>query len=194
VAAGRPKEFVKEEVLERAMDLFWREGYHGAGIAELLPHMGIARQSLYDTFGSKRDLFVAVIGHYRGTRLVEVLEILGRRGPGLVAVREAVGFFEQLAVDKRGRGCLVANALVEMGTQDAEIAALLKETLGLLEAGYRKALARARRQGELGAGKSPAKLAMALTNASIGLAVTGRLAMGDAAIASIYEGTLSMLD
>ncbi|HKJ23740.1 MAG TPA: helix-turn-helix domain-containing protein, partial [Myxococcota bacterium] len=42
------------------MELFWLRGYDGAGISELLGAMGISRQSLYDTFGSKRELFIRV--------------------------------------------------------------------------------------------------------------------------------------
>ena len=45
------------------MDLFWARGYEATGLRDLLDHMGIGRQSLYDTFGDKRSLFLQAIQH-----------------------------------------------------------------------------------------------------------------------------------
>ena len=61
---GRPKEFDREEALQKAMELFWARGYEGTGMRELLQHMGIGRQSLYDTFGDKRSLFIEALKCY----------------------------------------------------------------------------------------------------------------------------------
>jgi TetR/AcrR family transcriptional repressor of nem operon len=156
--------------------------------------MGIARQSLYDTFGSKRLLFIRTIEHYRDTRLAGALAMLERDGSPKKNVKDVVKFFERLALDKRARGCLVANSLVELGPHDREIRELLAQTLGLLEAGIAKALRKAKRLRELPAGRSPRALARALTNSLVGMAVTGKLALGKATVADIYAGTLSMLE
>jgi len=190
----RRKSFDPEKVLERAMELFWLHGYAGIGVAELLREMQISRQSLYDTFGSKRELFVRVIEHYRSTQLSQALELLERPGPHLTNVRDVIRFFEDLAGDERSRGCLVANALVELGPHDPEISALLAETLGLLESGLCGSLERAQAEGELPAGKSPVAVSRALTNSLIGLAVSGRLPLRREALRDIHEGTLAMLD
>jgi TetR/AcrR family transcriptional repressor of nem operon len=190
---SRPKTFSESDALDRALDVFWQRGYQGVGLTELLSEMGIARQSLYDTFGNKRQLFIKTIEHYRDTRLAGALALLERRGSPTQNVKDVVRFFEQLALDKRARGCLVANSLVEVGSQDPEIRELLAQTLGLLENGLAKALQRARRQGELPAGRSPRALARALTNALVGMAVTGKLRQSRATVQDIYAGTLTML-
>jgi len=52
----------------------------------------------------------------------------------------------------------------------------------------------AKASGELAASKSPQRLSRALTNAMVGLAVTGKLNMGRAELREIYAGTLSILD
>lgn len=180
-------------MLERAMEFFWQHGYHAAGLAELLDHMGIARQSLYDTFGSKRGLFVQTVLHYRRTRLAEALALLEREGSQVENVRQVLRFFRDLARDESCRGCFVANTLVELAPHDAEIAALLRETLDLLEKALRRALRRARNEGELDGASSPRQLARALINAMIGIAVTGKLDLAPRAIDDIYDGTLRML-
>jgi len=190
---ARPKGFAESEALEKALDLFWQHGYQGIGLSELLRGMGIARQSLYDTFGSKRELFVRAIEHYRDTRLASALALLERERSPTKNVKDVVRFFERLALDKRARGCLVANSLVELGPHDPELHALLRDTLGLLEQGLEKALRKAQRAGELPRRRSPRALARALTNALVGMAVTGKLAPGQAAVEDIYAGTLAML-
>jgi TetR/AcrR family transcriptional repressor of nem operon len=190
---GRPKGFSERDALEKALDIFWHRGYRGVGLTELLTGMGIARQSLYDTFGNKRQLFIKTIEHYRNTRLAGALALLGRDGSPTRNVKDVLRFFERLALDKRARGCLVANSLVEIGSHDREIAALLAQTLGELETAIRKALRRARHLGELPPGRSPRALARALTNALVGLAVTGKLGQSKAAVEDIYNGTLAML-
>jgi TetR/AcrR family transcriptional repressor of nem operon len=191
---GRPKEFDERVALERAMNLFWQRGYAAVGLSDLLDEMRISRQSLYDTFGNKRELFIRTIQHYRSTQLAQALALLEREGSPIGNVKEVVRFFEHLASDARCRGCLVANALVEVGPHDAEIAALLGETLDLLRKSLQRALRRAQERGELPAGKSPLELSRALTNAMLGMAVTGKLRLGRSALRDIYSGTLSMLD
>lgn len=190
---GRPKGFSESDALEKALEIFWQRGYQGVGLTELLRAMGIARQSLYDTFGNKRELFIKAIEHYRDTRLAGALALLEREGSPKQNVKDVVRFFEQLALDKRARGCLVANALVELGPHDPEIRELLTRTLGLLENGIVKALRKAQRVGELPAERSPRALARALTNALIGMAVTGKMALSRSTVEDIYTGTLTML-
>jgi TetR/AcrR family transcriptional repressor of nem operon len=194
MAGGRPKQFDREEVLQRAMELFWLRGYEAASLPELLKTMGISRQSLYDTFGNKRELYVSAILHYRATQLSQALALLDRDGSGLENVRDLVRFFEELAADTRCRGCFVANALVEMGPHDPEIAHLLQETLEILREGVERALREAQARGELALTKSPEGLSRALTNAMIGLAVTGRLEVRRSELGEICAGTLGMLD
>ncbi len=191
---GRPKQFDTQEVIERAMQAFWLHGYETLGLTDLLEYMGISRQSLYNTFGSKRDLFIRTIEHYRQTQLSQAIALLERDGSRVENVKAVVRFFETLALDGSCRGCLVANTLVELGSSDDEIAALLREILEALKSAIESALREAQTRGELAANKSPEEVSRALTNAVIGLAVTGKLQMDPADIRLVYSGTLSMLD
>ena len=53
---GRSKEFEENVVLQKAMELFWEQGYEKTSLNDLVEHMGIHRRSLYDTFGDKIDI------------------------------------------------------------------------------------------------------------------------------------------
>jgi TetR/AcrR family transcriptional repressor of nem operon len=190
--AGRPRQFDEEVVLGRAMELFWLRGYERLGLAELLKHMGISRQSLYDTFGNKRGLFVRAIEHYRATQLSQALALLERDGSPVQNVRDVLAFFEGLALHQSGRGCLVANALVEVHGDD-ELSGLLGETLDLLRSGIERALREAQKGGELSEDKSPVELSHTLVNAMLGLVVMGRLRPDPAVVRDVYAGTLGLL-
>ena len=55
---ARPKEFDRDSALQKAVDVFCDRGYDGTSTEELLRAMDISRQSLYDTFGDKRQLYL----------------------------------------------------------------------------------------------------------------------------------------
>jgi TetR/AcrR family transcriptional repressor of nem operon len=157
--------------------------------------MAISRQSLYDTFGNKRSLFIRVLDHYKSTRLSEAIGLLARDGSDLENVKAVVRFFETIGRDPECRGCLVANSLVELGPgEDEEISQLLHHTLAQLQGAIESALRKAQTSGELPQKKCPTQISRALTNALVGMAVTGRLQTGSAELGDVYAGTLSMLD
>jgi len=66
---GRPREFDVDKALDKALNVFWRNGYEGASIADLTGAMGINPPSLYAAFGNKEGLFRKALDRYvqRGT-------------------------------------------------------------------------------------------------------------------------------
>ncbi len=62
---ARTKKFDPKQALAAAMNVFWRLGYENTSLDVLMAEMGIARQSLYDTFGDKRSLYLKALAHYR---------------------------------------------------------------------------------------------------------------------------------
>ena len=63
----RVKSFDEKEVLDKAIHLFWKQGYTATSIQDLVTHLGINRASLYDTFGDKEELFKKAFEQYRKT-------------------------------------------------------------------------------------------------------------------------------
>ena len=62
---ARTKDFDEDEVLTKAMNLFWLNGYNGTSMQDLVDGLGISRSSLYDTFGDKRSLFLKTLENYK---------------------------------------------------------------------------------------------------------------------------------
>ena len=149
--AGRPRDFDETEVLARATDLFWRRGFEAASVSDLLEHMGISRQSLYNTFGGKEQLFHRAIDHYVEMRLAPMLADLEAPDADLRAIEAHFAEVARESTRPGGvrKGCLMANTLVELAGRDPAVAAEMKRFRSRLEGAYLNALRGAERAGQL---------------------------------------------
>lgn len=77
---ARRREFEPVEALDKAMELFWRRGYQATSVQNLVDHLGINRQSLYDMFGDKHELFLATLDRYFDVSIYEHIKILNEPG------------------------------------------------------------------------------------------------------------------
>lgn len=118
------KKFDETEVLERAMNLFWKQGYEATGMAQLIKEMGIGRQSIYDTFGTKRDLFLQAIYHYAETIGQLLTSELGGKGNYIEQLKRQFKLWGNFAINHE-EGCLMVNTLAELASQDEEIQMIL---------------------------------------------------------------------
>ena len=76
MVAGRPREFDKENALEAAMLVFWRNGYPGTSLADLTDAMVIKKPSMYAAFGNKEQLFMAALEQYINQYSFPIFETL----------------------------------------------------------------------------------------------------------------------
>lgn len=140
---ARPKAFNPDEALDRATALFWRKGYAGVSIADLVSALGVNRGSLYGTFKDKRALFLAAIERYDEREIgATVRHLRTTEGPGRDRIQSLFDKFVR-AVEERGdrRGCLVCNTAVEFGAGDSEIEGRIKAIHERLAAAFAVALA-----------------------------------------------------
>ena len=172
---ARTKEFDPDTALQLALELFWERGYEATSMADLVEHLGIARASIYATYGSKHDLYVAAFERYVRTHDPDIVEALSRPGPVLPAVRALVeAYADESLHDRRRRGCLVVNAAVEIVPRDPQVARRVEASWDTVETALTAALTRARAQGEIPAAKDPRALARLLLVVLQGMRVFGR--------------------
>lgn len=192
---ARRKGFDPEEVLDKAMDAFWAEGYGGTSVQDLVERTGIHRASLYGTFGDKQGLFLAAVDRYDRVIARGLLQLLEATGSGRRAIRR---FFlaKVTNADRAGRppGCLVTNSAIERSPHDRRAAAKVEASLSRMEEAFYRALMRACDSGELHGVRNLRGLARFLTNAAQGLSVMARAGYPRAALMDIAEVTLSVLD
>lgn len=140
---ARPKAYDPDEALDRATALFWRKGYEGTSVADLVAALGINRGSLYGTFKDKHALFLASLERYDEREIgAAVRHLRNTAGPGRDRIQS---LFDGVIrnVEERGdrRGCLVCNSAVELAATDAEAERLVKRSHERLTAAFSVALA-----------------------------------------------------
>lgn len=192
---SRHKEFDREDVLEKAMQVFWSQGYECTSVQNLVDAMGINRGSIYGTFGDKHALHVAALDRFYNREIGPMLAPLERPGSVRVALREIFRtIVERAALRRDRRGWMISNAAVELCPGDAAVGEIVAKGLKRIEGTLRQALVRAKEAGELGPHHEPRALARYLVNGLNGLAVVTK-AIGDPeTLRDIVDVTLSVLD
>ena len=172
--AGK-KSFQPEQVLDKAMGLFWKQGYEGTSIEDLVQYMGLGRGSLYDTFGDKHALYLAALSQYLAkyqAQAVEFLEQTGRLSEILERFFQA--FIEELVSDPARRGCFLVNASVEMAPHDPEVNTIVQSALQEIEEGFYRLLIKAQVAGDLSWTQDPHQLAHFLSGVLVSIRVLAR--------------------
>jgi TetR/AcrR family transcriptional repressor of nem operon len=172
---ARTKEFDPDAALRAALELFWARGYEATSLADLVEHMGVARASIYATFGDKRALYLKALDLYGEVTDPGLLARLSAPGPALPAVRDLVKSYAEEAAGENGRrGCFVVNTAVELAPHDPLAARRVQANWDFLETALTSALMRAQAQGELAGESDPRALARLLLVVMQGLRVMGK--------------------
>ncbi len=119
---ARPKTFERDKALANAKMVFWKQGYSATTTDDLRLAMGIGRQSFYDTFKSKHDIFVEVLKMYNSDRGVK-LATLARKSDSPLKILESI--LMQVAdedAELRSLGCIGISSVCEFGTADEMVA------------------------------------------------------------------------
>ncbi|MBP8793547.1 MAG: TetR/AcrR family transcriptional regulator [Lutibacter sp.] len=118
---ARQKEYIEEEVIEKAMRLFWRNGYESTSVRMLEKEMGINQFSIYASFGSKHGVFLESLKSYK-TNTKELFETLKNSNNGLEDIKDF--FYSSIkASEFRGtqKGCFVTNTYNEFAESEDEV-------------------------------------------------------------------------
>src|SRR5258708_20956753 len=108
---ARPKEFDQEKALRKAIRLFSQQGFAATSTDDLMRVMEVGRQSMYDTFGDKRALFLKALELYVTESVHSINGELERPGSALAAVQNTLVTFGHRKHLSSPHGCLGANAL-----------------------------------------------------------------------------------
>ncbi len=107
------RQFNEDQALDSALELFWRKGYGATSMPELAQATGVLRGSLYNAYGGKEGLFLAVFARYQQGFLAAACETLKPAD-----TREALKAFFSFAIasmksGEAARGCLSTKTAVD---------------------------------------------------------------------------------
>jgi TetR/AcrR family transcriptional repressor of nem operon len=191
---ARSKAFNTERALATAMSVFWRHGYENTSLELLMSEMGVARQSLYDTFGDKRALYRKALMHYRDETNSSIRRLL------CSAPTVKQGFTRLLlglaaeSREQHERGCLLLSANLERAVDDDEIAEFLQDNQAEVESIFTEALRRGRRSGELPGEQDSAALARFFVVTIQGMRAMARLKSDRRALRQVARIALAVFD
>jgi len=165
------KRYDRVELLDRAVELFRRQGFTATSTTDLAEGLGVNRKSMYAEFGSKQGLFEAALARYSDHHLSGVLAPIEAPDAGADAIREAfAGYAAASEGWARGRGCLLCNTAVERAALDPGARRHVDAYMERLTRGFRHALGNARRSADLDPDADLDELASFFTMALIGVA------------------------
>ena len=192
---ARQKEFHLGEVLHKAMEVFWTRGYEAASIQDLVKHMGINRQSMYDTFGDKHSLFLQALDRYREIQSRKVFEVLERPGSMKKNLRQLFEEAVARSLSAEGRrGCFVGNSMSELAGRCEETATRTCNSVASAEKMFQKALQRGKEQGELRRVSDTRAVARFLYSNFQGLLLIAKATRDRKLLNDVVKVTLSVLD
>ncbi|MFT6110734.1 MAG: TetR/AcrR family transcriptional repressor of nem operon [Planctomycetota bacterium] len=191
---GPKKSFDIEEAVLTARDLFWERGYDGTGIRDLETAIGIGRKSLYDTFGSKRELYIRSLHKYADTVIARICDGLDREGATpMVNLERVLGKLQKHHGTEGSLGCMLGVAMGQIDQGDDELAALLRGVLESMERAFERCLRLAHAAGEIRVDLNPKDTARQLVALSQGMALLGRVVDGPTRSRSTIRAALAAL-
>jgi AcrR family transcriptional regulator len=126
--AGRPREFDREQALLKARDLFWRQGYEGTSLSDLVAELGIASARIYKAFGSKELLFREAVASYESHEGGFADRAFSEEGSIRVAIKrllnDAVMLYSRADLPQ---GCMVVSSAVSVSDENSGIKDWLAE-------------------------------------------------------------------
>ncbi|MCP4381534.1 MAG: TetR/AcrR family transcriptional regulator [Hyphomicrobiales bacterium] len=189
------KQYDRTELLNRAVELFRRQGFGGTRTAELVAELGVNRKSMYAEFGSKQGLFEAALEHYGRVNLSRVLAPLEAPDAGPDAIRSTFADYASASEGRfRGLGCLMCNTAVERAALDPGSGRYVAAYLERLTRAFRHSLGNGQRAGEIDASADLDEMSAFLMTALIGVAACVRAEAPPEQVKAASRMVSNMLD
>ncbi|WP_114240317.1 TetR/AcrR family transcriptional regulator [Dyella sp. C9] len=171
---ARPREFDRDTALEQARLAFSAKGYAGTSTDDLVKAMGIGRQSLYNAFGDKWQLYVEALTGYQNHSTSSHLHRLQAPASPLQGLRDML---EGLVVDDdalRALGCMGVGSACEFGTSDPQLSQLRAKASSYLHGRLAKRIREGQEAGEIDPSLSASEAADYLMMSMTGIQLAAR--------------------
>lgn len=191
----RVKLFDETEVLEKAMNLFWKKGFYATSIQDLVSHLGINRASLYDTYGGKKALFERAFAHYRSNNTNQIKKYLSTQDDIEAGLKNLFKMaIQESDTDVERKGCLVVNTTIEFIPNEKDFVTLIHENKEQFVQIFHEYLQLGVEKGQIAADKDLRAIATLLFTFYNGLKVVTKVDFDAAVFSGSVDALLSVLD
>jgi len=188
------KQFDPNEVLDRAMALFWRRGYEATSIEDLVEATGINRGSIYATFGDKKRLFLAVLDRYAEKVAKPLIAELSEADACRAIERMFDSIIRRTGDPSLPRGCLNTNTSLECPTAGDEITRKIAEGFGQHESAIYGVLRQAQVRGLLDSSYDARALARFFMTVAQGMNVVNKAVADPSILTDVCRVALTVWD
>jgi len=189
----RPREFDEAQVLQRAMEQFWKLGYERTSTRELTSATGLTTASLYNAFGSKRSLYQRALHHYVEQSVAARIARCDQISP----VEAIELFFEEVigrsVLDPNRKGCMLVNAALEVSGADEEMQIEVAEVFTRIREFFFRSVERGHRDSTIDSRLDASDMATAFLGAMLGIRVLARSQPEAALLRAVVRPLLAML-
>lgn len=192
---ARPRAFDEQQVVQRALEVFWHKGYHAASMNDLLDATALSKSSLYDSFGSKQALVIEALRCYAVALMSGPLAALAEPDAGRAAIERTLKTVAARALTPDGqRGCFVNSCMTEVAPHDPEVLAAARAVVQQLEAALAAAVRRGQQDGSITRSEPARALARHLVNTLSGINLAAKSKPAKAVLDDIVRVALRALD
>jgi TetR/AcrR family transcriptional repressor of nem operon len=171
---ARPKEFDPALAVAYARAVFWKQGYAATTTEDLRTAMGIARQSFYDSFGGKREVFLLALEGYHDARFAESARLVAESASPLAGLQKLFTSLADETDAERARGCFGVSSISELGTSDPDVTRITDAANAKKVQLLMATVERAQKRGEVNGTLDPLRTAVQLSTTFVGMRVVAK--------------------
>jgi AcrR family transcriptional regulator len=190
---GRPRAYDPQVALARAADVFWKAGYAGTSLDDLVAATGMNRPSLYAAFGDKRDLYLKTLEYYRDEGRALAREALAD-APTLRAFLKR--FYDKaldLYLAGGPRGCFSIGTAATVAAVDDGVRAFLADSMRTTDRFLKHQIEKARERDEIPRDADPAALAYLATATLHTLAIRSRAGLSRKELDALVKAAIDVI-
>lgn len=192
--AGRPKHYKDEELIDRALKVFWSKGYNAASAQDLMQAMNIGQGSFYRTFpGGKKELYQKSLKRQAEKTIYRFNNELEESKDQIQFIRDFFMTIGSRSKSQVNDGCFFGNTIVELSNLEEETKLISVNLLTKMRDNIEKAISKAQSQGKLKTKQSSKAIALHLINLWNGINITQRAYPDEEQINEMIEINLQVL-
>lgn len=146
---ARPREFDRDAALAAAINVFWAKGFAATSTEDLVQAMSIGRQSFYNAFGDKRQLYLEALQTYQRNSTSCHLERLTSPASPLAGLRDLLVGLIPDDDGLRCLGCMGVGSIGEFGTTDPELVEVRDKMISVFLAKITERIREGQKLGEI---------------------------------------------
>jgi TetR/AcrR family transcriptional regulator, copper-responsive repressor len=190
---GRPRAYDPQVALARAAQVFWKAGYAGTSLDDLVAATGMNRPSLYAAFGDKRDLYLKTLDYYREESRALARHALADSPTLRVFLNRFYDKALELYLTDGPRGCYSIGTAATVAAVDDGVRAILADSMRTTDSFLTHQIKKAKARGELSPGADPAALGYLATATLHTLAIRSRAGLPRKELDALVEAAINVI-